>query len=52
MLPPRRSSHTRNPPSFFRAPACSVMQDCTASKGLDQIAALMAEGKVKVHLDK
>jgi len=28
------------------------MQDCTASKGLDQVAALMAGGQVKVHLDK
>lgn len=29
-----------------------VMQDCAASKGLEQIAALMAEGKIKVHFDR
>ena len=33
-------------------PACSVMQESTASRGLEQIAGLMAEGKVKVVLDK
>lgn len=35
-----------------RPPVCSVMQESTASRGLEQIAGLMAEGKVKVVLDK
>lgn len=32
--------------------SCSVMQESTASRGLKQLAALMAEGKVKAHIDK
>lgn len=31
---------------------CSVMQDCKASKGLEQMAELLAAGKMKVHLER
>lgn len=31
---------------------CSVMQESRASRGLEQIAELMVQGKFKVHFDK
>ena len=33
-------------------PPRSVMQDCAASQGLDQLAELLAAGKLRVHLDR
>lgn len=40
--------HTCLPRLFCR----SVMQQSKASRGLEQLAALMAEGKVKAHVDR
>lgn len=31
---------------------CSVMQECKAARGLEQLAELMAQGKLKVHFDR
>lgn len=35
-----------------RRPCCSVMQKAKASEGLEQLAELMAQGKLRVHLDR
>lgn len=39
-------------PPCLPAYTCSIMQDCKASTGLEQIAELMAAGKLKAHLER
>lgn len=50
--------HINIPDSLRAAPwsplhkCCSLITESKASKGLEQIAELMAQGKLKVHFDK